>query len=131
MFELSCGSEGCPAHGRIFEAYLNRWDDPNKPCAECGGATGRHISGFGIVFTGVITAKYNDPTLDGGHQDGHFAWRTKDTKSGKPELQFIETFQDQREFAKAEGCINPKDIGPVEVGSDGKSISSRGLPGCW
>lgn len=130
MFEFSCQSADCQECGKIFEGYLRHWDDTNTPCEKCGVATGRHISGFAVVFTGVITAKYNDKGLDNSHADGHYAWR-KNTSDGKPKLEFIETFQQAKDFAKAEGCINPKDIGPMEVGSDGKSVSSAGLPGCW
>jgi len=89
------------------------------------------ISAFAVCFTGPLTAKYNRGDLEGSHQEGQFQWRKKGTKSGKPELVKLETFQDQREFCKAEGLVNPKDVGNWEVGSDGKSLQTRGIAGQW
>jgi putative FmdB family regulatory protein len=128
LFEFFCDKDGS-----VNEHYLSSHDKPNPPCDHCGGETMRVISGFNVVFTGPITKKYNDPNADNAHVEGHWSWETKGPggEKIKPRPVFIDSFQAQREFCRREGLVNPKDIGPVEVGSDGKSSSSRGMPGCW
>ncbi len=130
MFEFMCQTPGCIHAGFVVEKYLSHWNNLDPQCPECKATAQRLMSGFAIPLCGVITQRYNDKKLEGAHQEGHFAWR-KNTPDGNPKLEFIETFQQQREFAKAEGLISPTDMGPVEIGADGKSSSSRGLPGCW
>lgn len=131
IFESFCPSEACVQQGVPFE-WLSRVIDNEEPtCESCGGETRRMISGFAVVFTGPITKKYNDPKSENYDQEGHWAYRKKGTKSGKPEPVFIETFQQQAEFCRAEGLVNPKDTGPVSVGADGRCQSPRGLPGAW
>lgn len=116
---------GCPSCETVEEHYLPLASSADPNCERCGAATKRMISRFGIVFTGPITSKYNDKTLDGGHLEGHYAY----TRDSKP--VWIDSFQAQKEFCKQNGFINPKDIGPAEVSADGKSVSTRGLPGSW
>jgi hypothetical protein len=89
------------------------------------------FSAFQVVFTGPITARYNDRTKENAHEEGHWAYR-KNTLSGKPEPCFIDTFEAQREFVKSEGLANPKEFGNnFEVGDDGKTVkNSCGMPGC-
>jgi hypothetical protein len=90
------------------------------------------ISTFGIVFTGAITKKYNDPRADNAHEEGHWTYATRNDDGSKcaPKPVFISTFQEQAEHCKRERVMNPREIGPVEVSSDGKKFSSVGLPGC-
>jgi len=118
---------GCTSCNSITEHYLPHSDSPNPPCEECGGPTVRMISRFGVVFTGNFSMKYVDKKIDGyeAQADGHYGFE----RDGSP--TWISDFQSQREFCKRNGFINPKDIGPAEVSSDGKKTSSRGLPGQW
>lgn len=131
LYESACASNVCVEFARPVEWRASTWETPDPSCVECGGPTKRMISQFGIVFTGPLTAKYNDPKADNAHQEGHYAWRTKNTKDGKPEMVWIDSFDAQREHCRSEGLVNPKDLGPGEVGGDGKTLSTRGMPGCW
>jgi len=116
------------------EHYYPLSTSPEAPCSACGGERRRLVSQFAVVFTGVIsTSKYGDPRLERYNTkvDGHQAWRRRSSLSGKPEPVWIETFEDQKRFCREEGLTNPKDVGPMEIGDDGKSYSTRGMPGCW
>jgi predicted nucleic acid-binding Zn ribbon protein len=131
IYESWCTNEKCTKYQDPVERYYPRSDTPLKPCEACGSESRRLLSRFGIVFTGVLSGtKYKEKGMDDYGQDGHWVW-TKKTPDGKPKPVFIETFDQQRDFCKQEGLVNPKDIGPVEGGSDGKKSSSQGLPGCW
>ena len=81
-----------------------------------------------MIWTGPITAKYLDRSCEGGNaQDGgHWVYRTKDTRSGKPEPEYISTFQQQREFAKAEGLGLPQDTDFGMIQGDGRTL--RAVP---
>ena len=95
---------------------------------DCGEPMTQLFSPFGIVFTGVLSGtKYKESSLNGYGQDGHWAWeKATDHSPAKP--VFIETFQQQKEFCKRNGLVNPKEVGRLEAGSDGKSLSTSGLP---
>jgi len=123
-----------PAIQKPIEHYYSRSNSPMCECETCGLETKKLISGFAVVFCGVIVgSKYGDKSVEGNDttKDGHWAWRRRSGKNGKPEKCQINTFQEQREFCKAEGLVNPKDIGPMEVHSDGVGASTRGMPGAW
>jgi hypothetical protein len=110
--------------------------DNEIPVCTCGQQMKRLIGQFAVVFTGSVTQKkYLDPKSEDydkvGDSHGYWQYRKKNTKDGHPEPVFIQTFQDEREYAKSEGLIPPSQLGPIEVNSDGKSVSSRGLPGTW
>lgn len=84
-----------------------------------------------MVFTGDLTSKkYKDPKSEGYREGGHWAV-DKSGVDGNPRHVYIETFQQQKEFCKRNGLVNPKDIGPMDAASDGKKSSSTGLPGAW
>lgn len=128
MFEF-----GCVACGGYQERYLPRASSPNPTCEDpaCGGETQRLISGFAITFTGIMYgSKYNDKTKEFAHQDGHWVTEKK-TVDGKPRPRFLETFQDQAQYCKQEGLVNPKDL-PTNAESTGdRHLSGRGMPGAW
>lgn len=95
------------------------------------------ISAFAVVFTGALSASKYNQDVKGGlpeqrHMDGHWAWRRRSSKSGQPEPVWIDNFATQAQFCKEEGLVNPRDLpSNLEAGADGKSISTRGMPGCW
>lgn len=88
---------------------------------------GRLISAFKVVFSGPITAKYNDKKLEGAHQEGHWLW-CKNTTDGKPRREWVDTWQKRKELMKQEGL---EEAGPLAVSSDGKRATGTGMPGCW
>lgn len=122
----------CAKCGNEQERYVPRFTSPNPPCEdpECGGETEKLVSGFAIIFTGPLAAKYNDPALDGAHQEGHWATRLR-TLNGKPEPVWIDSFQAQREFCKSEGLINPKDLPSNAEATSDRNLSGRGMRGAW
>jgi putative FmdB family regulatory protein len=121
----------CNTCGDVVEK-IQSFSAPDPACEVCGSQRKKCISSFGIVGTGLLSAKYNDKNKEFAHQEGHWAKAT-DPKTGKRTVPvFIETFQQQRDYCKSEGFYNPGEIGQVEMtGNDGKSFSSRGLPGAW
>lgn len=127
IFELRCR-----ACGSVQERYLSRASSPNPDCedAACGGDTERLVSPFAIAFCGLITAKYNDKTKEGGHKDGHWATALR-TPDGKPKPVFIETFQQQKEFCRQEGLVNPKELSSHMEATSDRKISGAGMPGAW
>ncbi len=125
----------CDDCTRIKEWYAKHFVDihENPPCEQCGGPTKRLLSRFGVVFTGALSKKYNDPKVEKYDQEGHWAYRVKSSVSGHPEPVYIDSFQAQREFCKAEGLANPKDLPNMEADSDGRFRSNAGvgMPGAW
>ena len=124
LIESSCQSPGCAANGHPVEHFLWHWDSPLPACESCGGPTKREMSTFAVVFTGVISARYNDSNLENAHQDGHVAWE-RDPITNKPRACRIETFDDQRAYCARNHLANPKDYGhSYDVGEDGKTVKT-------
>jgi putative FmdB family regulatory protein len=127
IFEFFC--EGCR---RYKESYLSRSTSPDPACESCGKPMSRLISSFSVIFTGALTARYNDPKCENPYQEGFWAHRVKSSSSGAPEATFIDTWEKRREYMKEEGLIGHEDIGPVDPSSDGKWSNTRtGRPGTW
>src|ERR1700757_1736645 len=129
IYEHACTNRECSTYGQPIEGYFRHFSAEPPACGLCGGATVRMASAFSVVFTGLISRKYLSRNIEKGDRDdgAHWAWET--TADGTRRPIRIETFEQQRAFCKKEGLVNPSDIGPMEVGSDGRSISSRGMPG--
>lgn len=100
----------CDQCRKVKEWFTHRYTEEDPACENCGGPTMRLASTFRVIWSGVITARYNDPKRDNAHQEGHWAYRTRSSRSGNPEPVFIETFDDQRRFCRDEGLVNPKDV---------------------
>lgn len=123
LFESACPEKDCLLFEKTFE-WLSKTTDVNDPSCECCGAqTIRQISRFGVIWTGPITAKYLDKSLEGGNAEsgGHWAYK-KNTLSGKPEPVYISTFQEQREYCKAEGLTPPQDTDHGMIQGDGRTV---------
>lgn len=131
LFESTCFTIGCSLRDVPVEHYYKNSTEPMQPCESCGCGTLKvEFSRFGIVFTGVITAKYNDREKDGAHRDGHWGFdKGPDGKTTTPCR--IETWQDQKDYCKRNGLMNPKDMGRnYNVAKDGRTVESpMGLPG--
>lgn len=134
LYESCCRSEDCPSQGIPVEWYTGDRSKPDPNCPSCGQGMRRMISAFGVVFTGPLSSKYLDHKSEVKSEDAsHWVWETRNEDGQKitPRPRFLTTFQEQREYCKREGVVDPSSIGPAEVGSDGKTLSSRGMPGCW
>jgi len=115
LYELRCTNPECP-HRRVkVERFLPRYESPNPSCMGCGWATERAVSDFAVVFTGPISARYNDPSLEGAHQEGFWQYRIKSSVSGKPEPVFIDTWDKEREWRRMEGIPDPGQCGPIDA----------------
>jgi predicted nucleic acid-binding Zn ribbon protein len=129
LFESACTNRGCLMLDVTVEHFYHNERQPLNRCDSCGGKTEKVLSTFAMAFSGDITARYKDKDKDGGYEDGHWAW-TRKTPDGKPRPVRLETWQQQKEFCKSEGLTNPRELPKhAEVSADGKSISSRGMPG--
>ena len=111
-------------------------EDDEIPICSCGQRMRRMVGNFSVVFTGPITqAKYMDPKLENYHamerDGGYWQYRKRSSRDGNPEPVFIQTHADEVAFARDEHLIPPSQLGPMEVCSDGKTVSTRGLKGCW
>ena len=134
IYEFACAHERCPRHLEVHEEFFHSRDNVVPPvCMACANPMRRLASQFAVVFSGTITAKYNDRKKDNSHQEGHIAWRRKSAKDfDKPEPVRITTWQEQKRFCKEEGLALPSDMpSNVEISSDGKKLSSQGMPGSW
>ncbi len=133
VYERTCRDSSCTEYGRIVEYYTPRFTKEDPPCAVCAGPSARIISRFGIIWTGSITARYNDKRAENPEKDGgHWAWRRRSSISGQPEPVFISDFSQQKDFCKQEGLVNPRDLPTnAEPSSDGTQLQSRGMPGAW
>ncbi len=97
----------------------------------------RLISGFSAIWTKNIS-DYGDPHRESYAKDakrgGHWEYR-KHSEGATPEKPipvFIDSRQKQKEFVRAEGLIDPNEIGEVSMDSEGRSFSSgAGMPGSW
>lgn len=122
----------CAACQRTKEWYAPLSTSPDPACELCHGPTTRLISGFNVVFTGPLTARYNDPQAENPHQEGFWAHRVKSSSSGQPEPCFIETWQQRKQYLKDEGLVGGEEVGPVDGTGDGKWSTTRtGRPGTW
>jgi len=132
LLEAICDCSSCSIRGKPVEHFYHHFDDTPLPCAECGSPTRRIASRFGVIWTGPISARYNDRDSANAHQEGHWAWRRRSSKSGKPEPIFLNDWQQQKEFCKEEGLANPREMPRnFEIAADGKTVkSSVGMPGC-
>lgn len=131
VYEHACSASTCVRYAMVTENYFSRSTAEMPQCAACGNREVKLISNFGVVFTGPLTAKYNERGSENPHQEGHWAFK-KNTKDGIPKPVWISDFDAQRRFCKEEGLVNPKDIPThAEVSDDGKKLNSRGMPGCW
>jgi hypothetical protein len=90
------------------------------------------MSTFAVVFTGPLTARYNDPKLEGAHKDGHVAWE-RDPITNKPRPVMIDSWDAQRSYVKRNHLTDPREYGhSYDVAEDGKTVkppysSGRGV----
>jgi hypothetical protein len=124
--EHCCTAESCDQYGVISEHFYHV-SDPDPVC-ECGKPMTLMISQFQVVFTGPLTARYNDKKLDGAHQEGYFMTE-KHTPDGKEKITWVDSWSERKRILKQEGLVEAP--GSAEVGSDGKSIGMRGFKGQW
>lgn len=114
IYESYCSNEQCAKYEEPFE-WMGLHCDCDPFCKVCGYITTRMVSRFAVTFTGVMSAsKYNVDTPGGNpaerHMDGHWVTRKRSSKTGKPEREFITTFEQQAKYCKEEGLVNPRDV---------------------
>lgn len=126
IYESMCETPECKAQEVVFEWLASSFETPDPNCDFCGRQTKRQASRFAMPFSGSITSRYLDRGLEGGYMKdgGHWAWKKKDTVSGKPEPVYIDTFQAQRDYCHSEGLALPSDTTNATISADGKSITS-------
>lgn len=130
LYEHYCDNEECKRYQQVEEHFFHSSNCEAPQCPDCSRRQVRAMSRFSSPFTGLMTARYNDPKKEGAHMEGHWAYRRK-TVSGNPEPVFLETFQQRREFMKSEGLVGYEDAGPNMPDSNGKRVNTTGMPGSW
>lgn len=123
----------CSVCGGVREWYAPRSTSPDPFC--CGQQMSRLVSMFRVVFTGPITARYKDRTLEGAEQDGFLAWRRRSAKDPRyPEPVRIETWEDRKRFMAEEGLEEvPSNATASFCGDGGRDVkvSTAGERGQW
>jgi hypothetical protein len=117
----------------VREWYAPTSESPDPEC--CGQPTQRLISMFRVVFTGPISARYNDRSKENAHLEGFDAWRVHSAKDPRhPEKVRIETWEDRRKFMRDEHLEEvPSNATASYSGEGGRDvkISTVGMPGQW
>lgn len=136
IFEFACPNAECAAYAQRVERLLRRFDEPDPACESCGGATKRLISRPRLVWLRDLVA-YDNPNAETARKDQERGFHTVACKRSfggtpdKPVFKQIRTRKEQVDYVKAEGLIDPAEIGNVEVHKDGVGMSSQGMPGSW
>lgn len=123
--EHACATADCADYGKVSERFFHT-STPDPVCDYCGKPMAQMISHFQVVFTGPITARYNDRKLENAHREG--TWIEEKNAPGGPKWTYVDDWQTRKRILKQEGLVEG---GVAEVSSDGKHISSAGLPGAW
>lgn len=100
-------------------------EDP--ACPTCAGPTERNYFPVAAIWTKGIAA-YGDPKSENFHKQqkagGHMAMET-DKDTGAVRKVFIETPQQNREFCRRNGLVNPNDLpSNLSIAADGKSYET-------
>jgi len=91
----------------------------------------RLVSSFGVIWARPFSF-YNDKAKDNSQLDEHTVWRKRSTRraDGQPEIVRITNFQEQAQYCKEEGLVNPRDLPTnAEPSRDGTKLTSAGMPG--
>jgi hypothetical protein len=95
-------------------------------CPTCAGPTERAYYAVAAIWTKGI-AEYGDKRSEGYYQQqkagGHWTMETDET--GKVSKTFISTQQQNRDYCRRNGLINPNDIpSNLSIAKDGKSYET-------
>lgn len=107
-------------------------EDP--PCPTCAGPTSRNYFPVAAIWTKAL-ASYGDKSKETYHKDaragGHWSLESKSDRAveaGKPIKVFLETPQQQAEYCKREGLVNPKELpNNLTIAKDGKSYEKNNI----
>jgi hypothetical protein len=125
--EFSCKSDVCQGYGVPIEAWY-RTTDPDPVCEICGGEMALMISSFSTPFSGSMSTRYADKKLEYAHKMDH-EWILEKRAPGGPKWTKVDQWSDRRRILRQEGLVEHG--GMVDVSSDGRKVSSQGMPGCW
>lgn len=128
--EHACQNIDCIEYGGVIERFFHPSEDVPPLCAKCGFEMTCLASRYSVCWTGEISSKYNDHSIEGSTASGHWAMRKRGPDGellAKPEQVFIDTFQKQTEFVKSEKLVHPKDLNtkPDHSGDEIRSHASR------
>jgi hypothetical protein len=102
-------------------------EDP--ACPTCSGPTERNYYAVAAIWTKGI-ASYGDQKSENFHKQqrdgGHWTMETDET--GKVSKTFISTQQQNRDYCRRNGLINPNDIpSNISIAKDGKSFEKNNI----
>lgn len=132
--EYVCKTPFCTEYGVAFEIMLGV-NAPDPKCPECLVVTEQLPSRFATPWTGTLD-RYNKAGCEtlNGCKGGHIQWRIRSSRlaDGSAEPVRITNRQEQREFCRAEGLVDPTDVNPnLEGNSDGVWQNTSGFSGQW
>ena len=132
-YEFICQNRECQNHGLRFDSLLKSWDAPDPNCPSCGQVMERQFPAPKCVFTRPY--HWYDVNTEQRHQnynnEGVKVVR-RNTEDGEPRVEYLTTYQQVKEYCKAEGLAMPGEVNPnIEVGKDGRMVSTRGITGQW
>ena len=135
VYEFRCSDSACANARRRVEHYLNHYESPNPPCV-CGAPTERLISAARAIWLKPLVEYDNKKgeTYQKESRRGAHTVACKRSFGGtddKPVFKRIETRREQAEYCRQEGCLDPSEIGNIEIHSDGMGTTSQGNPGSW
>lgn len=139
LIEFGCFTDACHAYGSVREDFFHTRTQIEAPvCEGCGQPMVKLVSRFGFLWSGNLGdnryQKKIPESLTGQTpppSDGHWVM-AKRTPDGIPRSEYITTRQQQREFCKREGLIDPTDMpSNSEVSADGRQLQWKGMPGSW
>ncbi len=110
-------------------------DTPNPKCPECLTETERMHSTFATPWTGTLD-RHNKKGCETHNacDGGHIAYRVRSSRmaDGSPEEVRISTYQQMREYTRAEGLVDPTDVNPtIEGNAEGMWGNTSGFSGQW
>ena len=114
-----------------FDWLAARFESPNPPCPDCGASTERLISAPAVIWSKPLVA-YQDVKGETTKKDmangGHFVFERDSDEAkekGHPVRRFISTPQDQAEYCRREGLMNPKDLpSNLSIAKDGMNYET-------
>jgi hypothetical protein len=131
-FDFICQNESCEVHGVRFESLLKNWQSPDPECPKCGRSMERQPAAPKCVFVRPYHWYDNrGAALENYDPNGVKVVRRK-TVDGKPQVDYLTTYKQMKEFCKSEGYAVPGEVSSsAEVDASGKTLSTRGVSGQW
>lgn len=117
-----CLNPACSVRSQDQEISI----DDHSEWPRCQGC-GARLKGRapGVVFTGEISGRYLDRSCrpEAPGEGGHWVWRVKTSRSGRPERDWINSWSEHRRYVREEGFRDPYEMPTyATISEDGRRI---------